>query len=168
MAELRRAAIGSSAAVAAAGLGLVLAFGVLLEPGGQGAGSCLTGLYPSTYADLLLPLHLLAAAVVAGALLVLARRLDRVRSTAIALGLAGAGLAAALAFPPLFGYYGLAALVLSIPLSLALALGLTLGGRAGWQRFAHVSWAGQWVVLVVLLPGSYAYAWLNGAGAICF
>jgi hypothetical protein len=177
MAELRRAVIGSSAAVGAAGLGLVLAFGVLLEPGGQGSGSCQTGLYPGTYADLLLPLHLLAFAALAAALVALARPLGHLRMTVVALGLAAAYVAAGIAHPPLFGPYAVVVLVLSIPatLGMTVALGLQLRAARGdptpelrWRRFARVSWIGQWIALAVLLPGGYAYAWLNGAGVFCF
>jgi hypothetical protein len=177
MADLRRAVIGSSAVAGAAGLGLALVFGVLLEPGGQGGGSCQTGLYPGTYADLLLPLHLLAFAALAAGLIALARSLGHLRVTAVALGVAAAYAAACIAYPHLFGTYAVVALVLSIPatLGMTVALGLQLRAARGdptpelrWRRFARVSWLGQWIALAVLLPGAYAFAWLNGAGVFCF
>jgi hypothetical protein len=177
MAELRRAVIGSSAVAGAAGLGLALVFGVLLEPGRQGSGSCQTGLYPGTYADLLLPLHLLAFAALAGALLALARQLGHLHLTAIALAAAAGYAVACLAHPALFGPYAVASLALSIPTALGMSVALGLQIRAGrrdptpelrWRRFARVSWMGQWLALGVLLPGAYAFAWLNGAGVFCF
>jgi hypothetical protein len=176
MAQLRRAVIGSSAVAGGTGIALALVFGLLLEPG-QERGSCQTGLYPSTYADLLLPLHLFAFTAVTAGLLALARELGNLRVTAVMTAAGGLYLASCLIHPPLFAPYAVAALLLSVPTTLALGLRSLIQIRAGlrdpsatlrWQRFARVSWAGQWIALAILLPAAYAWGWLSGAGVLCF
>jgi hypothetical protein len=177
MGELRRTVLVSSVAVAGAGLMLALTFGVLLEPGQAGDGSCRTGLYPGDYADLLLPMYLVALAVLLVALAALSRRLGHKRAAAIVLPAAAIYVGACIAYPPVFGPYGLVAMILSIPAVVTLAIALPLQVAAArrepsdelrWARLARASWAGQWTALIVLLPGAYAYAWLSGAGVFCF
>jgi hypothetical protein len=175
MAQLRSAVVGSSLAAAGAGLVLALAFGVLLEPGKPDG--CQTGLYAGTYGDLLLPLHLAGLVVLLTSIATLSRRLGRPRLAGVGLPLAAAYALACVAYPPLFGWYGLAAMVLAIPVAATLAIVLTLQVRAArrqpseelrWQGLARASLAAQWAGLVVLLPAAYAFAWLNGAGSFCF
>jgi hypothetical protein len=176
MADLRRAVIGSTTAAVGAGVALLLVFFVLVEPG-RPAGGCQTGLYPGTYAELVTPLHVLAFAVLCAALLALARALRLERPTAVTLGLATIYVAACLIHPPLFGPYGLVALLLLLPAaaSMALVIGvLALDARRQpsaelrWQKGARAAWVGLWVTLFALLPGAYAMAWTNGAGVFCF
>jgi hypothetical protein len=175
MPELRRPVIRSATAAAGVCAGLALMFFVVLSPGRPSG--CQPGLYAGLYGDLVTPLHVVAFAVTSAALLALARALGRERATAVVIGLAAAYVVVSLIHPPLFGFYGLAALILLLPVtaSLAITIGvLALDARRQpsaelrWERRARATWIGLWVTLLVLLPGQYALAWANGSGGFCF
>ena len=102
MERLRRAVIGAAAAAGGAAVGLALLFGVLGAPDKPATGSCTTGLYPGTYADLVTPVHLLVFGVLCGGLLALARA-QRMERPTVAVLAAAAFVAACLIHPPLFG-----------------------------------------------------------------
>ena len=160
---------------------LWLLFGAVLQPD-EDLESCTTGLYDGTYADAIVPAHLLAFAALAP----LVAWLSAQRSAS---GRPGRGTLAVLAAMSLFAlaatvhhklmdWPALIALIAVVPLgALAATAGLintviVLRSRQpperGWARHARVAQTPAWLALVVGLPATLAGVWTNGAGLFCF
>ena len=161
MDALRRTTLTTVAACGAVAAGLWLLFGVLLEPVREG---CNTSLIDSPYATALVPAHLIGAAV-------LTTVLRRPRGVLIAVWVV---IAVCLVLPGIFGVIGFAAVfagpLIGIPALLALAIGAAVNARRPdrWAKFAPMATALAWGVLLLGLPASVSYAWLEGASAFCF
>ncbi|MBA2793263.1 MAG: hypothetical protein H0U32_04610 [Thermoleophilaceae bacterium] len=179
-ARLRRALGISYAASGSSLVVLWVLFGLIIPPGSPDG--CTTGLYEGTYADLLVPLHLLAFAVMAAATGWLARERSperRVgRGTVLALCVCCAYVLAASAFHILAGWPAIVALLGVGPLAFTFVVGalihtvitrrapLTADER--WRRHALVGQAGLWLGLTFGLLATFAASYVNNAGLFCF
>jgi hypothetical protein len=180
-ARLRRSVAVTTAVITAVFGALAILFGAVLEPG-EDRDSCTTGLYPGTYADAIVPAHLLAYAILAllaawiSAQLRASRRPGRITLAALA-AVTGFALAAAI-HHPLMDWPALIALIVALPIGGVVALVgltntvLTLSSkqppRLGWAWHARLAQATAWVAIVLGLPAAVAAAWTNGAGLFCF
>jgi len=177
-ARLKRALVISCAASAGSLVVLWVLFGIIISPGSPDG--CTTGLYEGAYADLLVPLYLLAFAVMAAATGWLARqrsphqRVDR--GTVLGLGLCCAYVLAAFAFHVLVGWPAFVALVGIVPLAFTFALGAVihtvitrrarLNVDESWRRHAIVGQIGLWLGLTFGLLATFAGSYVNNA--FCF
>ena len=138
----------------------------MLEPDKEG--SCVTGLYPGTYRDALVPAHLAAYVVLAG-LIAWSQPLEGLTRT-------GLGLTALVVLVSPFwerplGAIGVVALVLSVPAGMvAIGLGaMLLRGKAKGEREARdLARTLMWMALLIGLPATFTGAYVNGAGVFCF
>ncbi len=179
-AGFRRAVKVTVTVLAAVFGGLALLFGALLEPGE--VDDCTTGLYPGSYADAIVPAHLLAFACLAALVAWLsAERSPTGRPGHVTLAVLAAMTVFALAATfehQLTDWPALIALIIAIPLgALAVTAGLintviVLRSRRspahGWDRHARTAQIAAWLALVVGVPAALAGAWTNGAGLFCF
>ncbi len=178
--RVKRALAISYAASGSALVVLWVLFGIVIQPGSPDG--CTTGLYEGTYADLLVPLHLAAFAVMATATGWLARQRSpqqRVNlGTALGLGLCCAYVLAAFAFHVLVGLPAFVALVGIVPLAFTFALGAVihtvitrqarLSVDESWRRHALVGQIGLWLGLTFGLMATFAGSYVNNAGLFCF
>jgi hypothetical protein len=183
--DLRRPTLVAVALAVACVAIPALLFGLVLQP--EESLSCSTHLLPGPYADALLPVHLAALAILAGAVAWLgalrspARRVPR--RTVLALAALAVVLGAALASVWFAALVGAAALIGSVPVGIALLVNLLLRGVAAirrrpagdprpdaqrWADDARDAEMALWAALVVGVPASYALAYVNGASLFCF
>ena len=161
MDALRRTTLLTTGACAAVAMGLGLLFWVILEP--ATSVSCNSSLLDGPYKTALVPAHVAAAAVLTAVLWSGDRR------ARWALGVVwlyvGICLVENDAFGPLalFGvfapWFGAAALV---------ALAINAGLDRRWERLARLSRVLAWGCLLLGLPASLTYAYLDGASLFCF
>lgn len=163
----------------------VLVFALILDPGGDRG--CSTELPDGTYADLLLPVHVAAFAVLAATALWLGARRSpggRVpRQVVLPLVVLAAVLACALISDWMAALIGAAAVLAIIPLALALAVNGLVEYAAGrrrartgeardeaqrWEDRARAAQGLLWAALAIGVPASYAIAYVNGASLFCF
>jgi hypothetical protein len=155
----------------------------VLDPAAEAAIECNTSLAASTFKDALVPVHLLALAIVSAALWSLAaartasERPGRVTMAALTLVWVYVGVCL---FVP--GLFGIAALIgvfggptvgLTALLVLAVRAFLTyrstsLSGDARQDDYAITALGLAWGALLLGIPASIAYAWLRGADPFCF
>jgi lysylphosphatidylglycerol synthetase-like protein (DUF2156 family) len=161
--------------------GLALLFGALLETG-ENLDECSTGLYPGTYADAIVPAHLLAFACLASLVAWLSAQRSATgrpgRATLVVLAALTLFALAATLHHQLMDWPALIGLIIAIPLGgLAVTAGLintviVLRSRRppaqGWERHARVAQIAAWLALVVGVPAALAGAWTNDAGLFCF
>jgi hypothetical protein len=159
----RRSTVTMVAACAAAAAGLWMLFGVALEPVRSG---CNTGLIDSPYATWLVPAHLAAAGLLTAVLWPRGPRPALVAWWVLA--------AACAAVPGLFGVIGFVAIFAGplIGVPALLALGIVVAVHAPrpdrWAKFAPMATALGWGALVLGVPTSLAYAWLDAVSVFCF
>ena len=160
---------------------LALLFGALLEPG-RDEDSCTIGLRPGSYADAIVPAHLLAFATLAGLVAWLSAQRSPSgrpgRITLAALAATGVFALAATVRHELMDFPALFALIFVFPIgALAVAAALVntlivLRSRRppedGWARHALAAQAAAWLALVGGIPAALAATWTNGAGLFCF
>jgi hypothetical protein len=170
---VRRSTLLAVAACAAVGAMLWLLFGLLLEP--VRSTGCSTRLADGPYRTALGPAHVVAAAVLSWAIWQLAVRTGRgpraTRRTLVALWILVAicvvipGVAGVIAFVGIF-----AGPFVGIPLLVAVAIAALANLRAQerWRRFAAMATVLAWGSLVIGVPASLAYAWLDGVSLFCF
>lgn len=178
--DLRRAAVGTAGACIAALAVTALVFGVLVAP--THPDGCEIGLWDGLYGDLVVPLHLAAFVVIAGAVWEITRRRGpspRVRRATIG-GLATltAIVLAGLVVDDVVGWAAFAGAVAGLlvgPLILlALVVHVVLSWRRErdpdrrWEHMARMAQVFAWLALTLALPLSFAGSWLNGAGIFCF
>ena len=160
--DARRTTLVAFGTCLGVGLVLWLLFFVALEP--QESSGCNTSLLDGFYKDALVPAHLFAALVLSAVLW----RDDRWTRR----GLAAVWLVIAicLAFPDVFGPIALVAVfaapLLGIPA--LIALGISAALKPQWPRLAPMATVLTWGCLVLGLPASISYAWLEGANPFCF
>jgi protein-S-isoprenylcysteine O-methyltransferase Ste14 len=145
---------------------LWIAFGLVLEP--EKEGSCVTGLYPGTYRDALVPAHLAAYLVLVG---LIAWSHPPSSTTTVGLGLTALlVLISPLWFGPLL-LLGLVAIVLSFPAGIvAVVFGVMLvrGKGKGEHQADDLARTLIWMALLIALPATFMGAYVNGAGVFCF
>ena len=161
MARHRLAVLGALAVLGT----LLVAFGIVLEPGGNDGGSCTTGLYPGTYGDALVPMHLAAYLVLAW-LIAWWRPPGRV--TGWALAATALVVVVSLVWPGPAVILGVIGIVASVPVGIAalIGLGLLFSGRTGKPE--QTANALLWTAMLVGLPATLIGAYVNGAGLFCF
>jgi hypothetical protein len=159
----RRSTLTMVAACAAAATGLWLLFEVLLEPVRSG---CNTGLIDSPYSTWLVPAHLAAASLLTAVLWP--------RGPRAVLGAWWVLAAACVVIPGLFGVIGFVALfagpLIGIPALIALAIVAAVHAPRPdrWAKFAPMASVLGWGALVLGIPTSLAYAWLDAVSVFCF
>ncbi len=177
--RVKRALAISYAASGGALVVLWVLFGLVIQPGSPDG--CTTGLYEGTYADLLVPLHLLAFAVMAAATGWLARQrspLRRVgRDTLLALGFCCTYVLAAIRFHDLIGWPAVIVLIGVGPLAFAFALGALIHAALTrkaqlpdderWRRHGLVGQIGLWLGLTFGLMATFTASYINNAGLFC-
>jgi hypothetical protein len=154
--------------------GVVVLFQSILVPVTDG---CNTSLIPSTFASALAPAHLAAAAVLAACIWVLSgpRPGPWTRwglAAALTYGLVSA------AVPGVFELVGFVAVFAAPTLGSAAVLALLIrmlvtarSGRPPAERARAQAQTARWSLwggLLLGVPASAAYAWLDGASAFCF
>ncbi len=178
--RLKRALAVSYAASFGALATLWVLFGLLIKPGE--ADGCTTGLYPGLYSEVLIPAHLAAFVVIAGATAWLAhrRRGEAGADRLTLLGIAGCALyaAAATQLEAIVGWPALIALIGVIPVTgvfaVAAIVQTAVTQRAQlhederWRRHAQIGQIGLWLALTFGLLGTFAGSYVNGAGLFCF
>jgi hypothetical protein len=154
--------------------GVLVLFQSILEPVRDG---CNTSLVPSAFASALVPVHLAAAVVLAGCIWVISGPRPGPWTRR--------GLAAVLAYalvsvvvPDLFALVGFAMVFVGPTLGsaavLALAIRALLTARSGQdpaersRTYAQTARWLLWLGLLVGLPASLSYAWLDGVSVFCF
>ena len=176
MDALRRTSLILVAACAGVAGGLWLLFSVILEP--VASDGCNTSLIDGPYKSAMVPTHVAAAAVLSWALWHQAqatgRLVDVTRGGLIAvwsvvvLCVVVPGAAGILGFVGVFG-----GPLIGIPGLLALAVAtavtfLRTRGRGDWEAYAPMTRVLGWGALLLGVPGSIGYAWLEGANPFCF
>jgi hypothetical protein len=137
---------------------LAVTFWVLLHP--PETVSCNTTLPDSTFKAALVPVHLAAASVLAGALWSLGAR--RALAAVAVYGLAS------VVYPPLFAPAVFAGVVVGPLLGvgglLALGVRAALGRRVDGFSVRVLLWG----ALLLGIPASLSFAWMRGASIFCF
>jgi hypothetical protein len=166
----------------AAGL-VVVTFWVALDPVVEEARDCSTNLLPSAFKSALVPVHLLALAIVSAAVWSLGAARSAAmrpgRPTIAALAAVWVYVAACLFAPDLFGIaalvgvfggptVGLAALLVLAVRALMTAHSTSLPPEDRWRDYASTTLALGWGALLLGIPASLSYAWLRGADPFCF
>jgi hypothetical protein len=181
--ELRPVVL-TSAAIGSLALAVpVLLFGAVLD--GTRSQGCASGLPANAYGDALVPVHVASAAVlwVTAAWLAARRAPDgRVppRTIGVLAGIAAVG-AAAFVSDAVAVVVCAAAMLLLFPLCLVLAVQGVTRAIASWRRRraaerSPASWPDRaavvqstvWVLLLVGVPASAGWAYLNAASLFCF
>jgi hypothetical protein len=167
--------VGTSVSALAA---LAVLFGAVLEP--VDTGGCSTSPAPGAYRDALVPAHVVAAAAIGAGVLELRRRRggSGVRRARWALGAAASAAAIFVVWPGLFGPVAMVAMVAAVALGPVLAL--ALAARTGfllrrdarrataWDDHARSAELLGWAALLVGVPASFGFAWVNAASLFCF
>jgi hypothetical protein len=176
MDALRRTSLIVVAACGAAAFGLVLVFSVLLEP--VDYGGCNTGLIDGPYKSAMVPAHLAATAVLTWALWQQARRTGQLVTATrwvliavwviVAASLIVPGGATLIGFVGVFGGQLIALPTLLVLAVSALAVFFRTHGRGGWDAYAPMTRVLGWNALLLGVPGSIGYYWLEGASPFCF
>lgn len=178
--DLREVTLGSLAVALGVAAGLVLTFWVVLHP--LDLPGCHLSLPESDFKRALVPGHLLAAVAASGCLWLVsaARRGSDMPGVATLLGLGavwayiGLSLAdlhvfAAAALVGVFGAPTFGLVIVCVVAVRALIIGRSpVPVEARWADHARSIQVLLWTGLVIGLPGSLAYAWLNGASPFCF
>jgi hypothetical protein len=154
--------------------GVVILFQSILEPVRDG---CNTSLVPSTFATALVPAHLAAAVVLAGCIWAISGP-DPGPWTRRGLAAALTYAVASAAVPALFTPVGFVAVFAAPTVGslavLALAIRTLVTMRSGWpaaERAREHAKTARWLLwlgLLLGLPASVAYAWLNAVSVFCF
>jgi hypothetical protein len=153
----------------------------VLEPA-KDLGSCSTGLYPGSYADAIVPAHLVAFAVLATLIGWLAAQRSPTgrpgRITLAALAAMSLFALAATVRHQLMDWPGLFGLLVVVPVGAVAASAALINTvivlrshqppEQGWARHAAMAQAAAWLALVVGLPATLGGVWTNGAGLFCF
>ena len=143
-------------------MALWVAFGLVLEPG-EDAGSCTAGLRPGAYGDALVPAHLAAYLLIAGAI-----AWSHPPGLLTRLGLGASALVVLVSFAstgPIM-ILGIAGIVGALPAGVytVIALVTLARGRGGEETARSL----LWIALLVALPATFLGAYVNGAGLFCF
>jgi hypothetical protein len=174
---VRRIALSSLAAVTLVAAAVLMTFWVALRP--VDVGGCHTSLAPSAFTSALIPVHVVAAAVLSAfAWALSARRRGRTlpgRPTLYALIAGWAYVLASLAKHGLFGLLAITAMVAAPTIgvlgALALLVRTLIALRApapAWSDHAFSVQVLLWGALLIGLPANLAYAWSGGADIFCF
>lgn len=159
-------------------LGLV--FGLLVSPAEYKG--CTDTPMPGLYADLLIPLHLLAQVALSAliAWLAAARAPERRpgRRTVVVLAAAGAFTAVSFVWSAPLAAWGMVALLaggsvvlpaiclVSVIRATLIRVRVAPEARAG--AYARLVQMLLWVALIIALPATFAGAWVNAVGLFCF
>ena len=174
---VRRAALACLAVSAAAFAALWALFGAVLpvsdDPG------CSTGIPPGAYRDAFAPAHMLAAGAIGAAVLRLhaVRRGGRRAWAVLLLAAVAACALVSFLWPAPIALVALVAMGASVTLGPALGVTLAIraalvvrreGAQGAWPAHAASIELAGWFALVIGIPATLGFAWVNAASLFCF